>query len=221
MEKKIDYVKLYEIQDKILEIVFSFDNSFYLTGGTALHRFHYNYRYSDDLDFFVPGDDLYGEYLKEFCDKLSSENILYKRPVQTRDFSRFIIKDFLQVDFVNDRVYREGNSERINGFRIDNILNILTNKISAILSRDEEKDIFDLFSIAYNMDFNWHEVLSIVNKKSHCEPEILAQRIKNFPIEWLDRIKRTEINLTVLENDLEKMCKEITEKRHNSLAGIK
>lgn len=43
---------IYKIQDKILNIVFSFENNFYLTGGTALNRFYFNYRFSEDLDFF-------------------------------------------------------------------------------------------------------------------------------------------------------------------------
>ncbi len=30
---------------------------FYLTGGTALHRHFFGFRYSDDLDLFVTGND--------------------------------------------------------------------------------------------------------------------------------------------------------------------
>ena len=52
MEEKIAYKKLYDLQDRVLGIVFSREHDFYLTGGTALHRFYYNLRYSDDLDFF-------------------------------------------------------------------------------------------------------------------------------------------------------------------------
>lgn len=34
MEKKVDYQKLYALQDEVLAIVFGLENSFYLTGGT-------------------------------------------------------------------------------------------------------------------------------------------------------------------------------------------
>ena len=57
MEKDIirDYTQLYTLQDEVLKIIFSEETSFYLTGGTALHRFYCNGRYSDDLDLFMQG----------------------------------------------------------------------------------------------------------------------------------------------------------------------
>lgn len=45
------YTELYDLQDRVLETVFSIESGFYLTGGTCLHRFYYNKRYSDDLAF--------------------------------------------------------------------------------------------------------------------------------------------------------------------------
>ena len=47
----IDYKKLYSLQDRVLDVVFGVEDEFYLTGGTALSRFFYAKRYSDDLDF--------------------------------------------------------------------------------------------------------------------------------------------------------------------------
>ncbi|ABS44734.1 conserved hypothetical protein [Campylobacter jejuni subsp. doylei 269.97] len=45
---------MYKTQDKILDLVAKENLDFYLTGGTALQRFHYNqFRFSDDLDFFL------------------------------------------------------------------------------------------------------------------------------------------------------------------------
>ena len=49
----IDYEKLYQLQDEVLEVVFGVENEFYLTGGTCLSRFYKEKRYSDDLDFFT------------------------------------------------------------------------------------------------------------------------------------------------------------------------
>ena len=46
----IDYIKLYSLQDKVLDIIFKTENIFYLTGGTCLSRFYQEKRYSDDLD---------------------------------------------------------------------------------------------------------------------------------------------------------------------------
>jgi len=35
----IDYKKLYMLQDRVMDIVFSAESIFYLTGGTCLSRF--------------------------------------------------------------------------------------------------------------------------------------------------------------------------------------
>lgn len=208
MEKDIDYKKLYVLQDEILSVVFSLDNSFYLTGGTALHRFYYDCRYSDDLDFFANGDSIFGESVHEIIAVLIEKDYEVKHTVQAKDFHRVMIDDFLQLDFVNDRVHREGKSSVIDGIRIDNKMNILANKITAIVGRDEEKDFFDLFVLAKNESFNWLEILEIASKKSVFEKDILIYRLESFPLEWLKNIKgikSVEINKDMviqLTNDI-------------------
>jgi predicted nucleotidyltransferase component of viral defense system len=44
---------LYPFQDLVLKLIMEVDDTFYLTGGTALGRHYLKHRYSDDLDFFV------------------------------------------------------------------------------------------------------------------------------------------------------------------------
>ncbi len=70
MEKAVDFSTMYNLQDLFLQVVFSLQNNFYLTGGTALHRFYYKLRYSDDLDFFTHNDMLFGESINEIMDNL-------------------------------------------------------------------------------------------------------------------------------------------------------
>jgi len=41
----------------------------------------------------------------------------------------------------------------------------LTDKICAIVSRDEPKDVADFFTIALNEDFIWDEVIGIAKKR--------------------------------------------------------
>lgn len=95
MEKALDYKQLYLLQDKVLSAVFSLNNGFYLTGGTALHRFYYNARYSDGLDFFTANDDLFSESINEIRERLKEEFSL-DHTVETRDFHRFLADDLLQ-----------------------------------------------------------------------------------------------------------------------------
>lgn len=53
---------LYKLQDGILNIIRKLNVPFYLTGGTALSRGYYNYRFSDDLDFFLNADENFSKY---------------------------------------------------------------------------------------------------------------------------------------------------------------
>lgn len=64
MEIPLKYQKLYAQQDKILSLLSKMDTGFYLTGGTCLHRFYLNRRYSDDLDFFCNDSDLFRDYFR-------------------------------------------------------------------------------------------------------------------------------------------------------------
>lgn len=216
MEKILDYKKLYDIQDKVLSVIFSLENEFYLTGGTALHRFYYGARYSDDLDIFETFGENFNENVKEAMLELEKD-FKVKTEVTSKDFYRIIIEDILQIDFVNDRVYRYKKSNIFNNIRVDNKLNILTNKVNTIINRDEEKDVFDLFCLAFHEEFNWEEVLKIANEKAVIQKDILIYRLKTFPLDWLKNIKKTkDINIT--QNDIEIMCKDIIDTKYNSLS---
>lgn len=211
MEKKVDYSHLYELQDAVLDIVFSLNHGFYLTGGTALHRFYYGLRYSDDLDFFTNNDALFAESINEILEAFEANNHTYMKVVQSKDFQRVIFEGELQIDFVNDRTYRDGKSVLFGNYRVDNINNILTNKLGAIMDRDEEKDVFDLVSIAHNENICWDDALSIANKKSPIDRLALMQRLRTFPLGWLSNIKEIK-HIEITADTIERICADIMPK---------
>ena len=217
MEKKIDIEFLYELQDQVLSVIFSLKNSFYLTGGTALHRFYYNIRHSDDLDLFTLKDQLFHESVKEIIDELSNK-FDCQTIVHAKDFYRLFINDVLQVDLVNDYAYRYGTSALIKNYRIDNVMNILTNKICTILDRDEEKDVVDLFSIAKHTTFEWQTVLEIADKKSPVDKAVLIERLQTFPLEWLKNIKFIK-PFTITKSMIDQLCEDILNGSINSLTN--
>ena len=185
---RIDYVRLYALQDKVLNRVFSFDNDFYLTGGTCLSRFYQERRYSDDLDFFVNNSTVFGFTTKK-VKALLAESFKVDIEIETKDFCRLKIDRFLQVDFINDRVaYYKDPVILENGYKIDNIENILSNKITAIIGRDDPKDIFDIYLIARFYSFNWSEIIQSAKVKSAFNLEELLVRLKSFPRKLLDHI---------------------------------
>jgi predicted nucleotidyltransferase component of viral defense system len=216
MEREIDYNALYQLQDRVMDQVFALDNDFYLTGGTALHRFYYHLRYSDDLDFFTYSDPLFRESIIEIIQVFEQNGIAYRYIVESKDFHRLLIEESLQIDFVNDRVYRKGKSNIINGYKIDNKINILANKVTAILGRDEAKDIFDLFTLLYYEECEWREILTIANQKSSISKDELIYRIESFPLAWLDKIKIIE-NIEITPVQMAQVCDDILHESSNSL----
>lgn len=189
MGKKIDYKKIFKLQDEVINIVFSIRNSFYLTVGNALQHFYFKYRFSDDLDFFADKDPLFNENVNEVLNTFEDNKLAYQLTVSSRDFNCIVVKNVLKVDFVNDYIYRVGKSKLFKNFRVDNLENILANKITEIYSRDEGKDVFDMFVIASNKKFNWSKIVDICRKKTTFNKEYLLKRLRIFSLDWLNKIK--------------------------------
>ena len=144
----INYKSLYLLQDKILKIVFKEYTEFYLTGGTCLNRFYFEKRYSDDLDFFTHSSHTFAYSAREIIDRITQAAYTIEQQVDSKNFIRIKVisnEVFLQIDFINDWVKRFGNINDKKGYKLDNPLNILSNKITAIISRDNPKDVFDLY----------------------------------------------------------------------------
>ena len=181
---KLDYKNLYALQDKVLDVIFSTERIFYLTGGTCLSRFYQAKRYSDDLDFFTNQNANFNRVLREIK-FLLQKKFLVKEEVSSKDFIRLKINNLLQIDFINDRVYRYKNSVYLeNNYVIDSWENILANKLTAIIGRDSAKDIFDIYLISKFYNFNWKEMLLIAHEKAVFYDDDLIVRLKSFP-EWL------------------------------------
>jgi predicted nucleotidyltransferase component of viral defense system len=210
----VDYKKLYELQDKILDILFTTEDIFYLTGGTCLSRFYQEKRYSDDLDFFADNEPRFKVGIKNIKAKMQEEFTVYEDTV-TKDFVRWIVDDSLQVDFVNDRVYRYGESILLeNGYQIDNIHNILSNKLNAVIDRDEPKDIFDIYMISKFYSFSWQDILEASHKKAYFSHEDLIIRLKTFPLELIESINLIDLNfLDNFEKEFPLIIEEINEMR--------
>ncbi len=186
----MDYKKLYDLQDKVLKTVFDTEQLFYLTGGTCLSRFYQEKRYSDDLDFFSNASPRYSFALRNIKIALQKEFTLTIE-VESKDFTRFKINDLLQLDFVNDISSRYGEIIVMkNGFIIDNIENILSNKLTAIIGRDNPKDIFDIYLITKFHKVDWGDILKSAHQKAGFSNEELIIRLKSFPKKLL-----TEINI--------------------------
>lgn len=224
--------KLYPFQDGIIKILKELNLPFYLTGGTALSRFYFNHRYSDDLDFFVNQDDKFDDYCILIYDKFlksqrESNFILdKKRVIKSIDYMQiFLIKDQyeLKVDFVNDVAPHFGEyfiSDK--NYKIDSLRNILSNKLCA-LYRFEPKDIADIWIICKNYKCDFLEILSEAkSKEAGIDPVVIFEILSSFPVDKIDLIKWVEkIDIELFKKEIKIIADDIFYGRKNTLVELK
>jgi predicted nucleotidyltransferase component of viral defense system len=201
---------LYPLQDKVLRLVDTLESPFYLTGGTALSRFYYNHRYSDDLDLFVNRVDNFADLADKLLGKLRDE---FEVRVLSRsaDYSSIEVGSQLKVDLVNDVEFRFGEVESRDIFsRVDNVENILSNKLSALIGRDDPKDVVDIWVIAKHKTVDWKEMFVSANSKAvGIFPPEVAQKLVDFPLKLIDKIKWVEgkkPDLEEFKRDMDRVC---------------
>ncbi len=220
---KKDYKKLYQFQDKFLNWWKTLNLPFYLTGGTALGRYYLNHRYSEDLDFFVNADLNYTEYMKVIRKKISSAfRINFDNALFTEDYTRLILienNEILKVEFINDVEYRSGETKKIDFGYIDTPFNIISNKLTAIVGRDEPKDIFDILTLALNYNFNWVNIFKEAKLKSIINEIDVEERLINFPMEWLENADWIfdPVNTDSFKKSLKQLANDFLLGRENSL----
>jgi hypothetical protein len=205
---------LYPLQDKVLDIVDSLGTSFYLTGGTALSRFHFNHRYSDDLDFFLNDDPKFQDGVKRIINAISGNGL--KQIIEKRDesFCRLTVEGILKLDFVNDIFFYYGAVEiRPSGpfSRIDNPMNILANKITAFNDREEPKDIADIWIISKMLPVDWKEMFTAADSKAAgLSAPLIAEKIEEFNLKTFDKVKWVKRpSDEIFKADMEKVISDI------------
>lgn len=156
---KPDFVALAEMQDRFIEMVYSFDKDLVVHGGTAIWRCYQGNRFSFDIDGYMVS-------MKEF--KLLSDQITWEmakrriglRTIRTMDTGGVFVyvpvtsSIELKVEIVKSK--RKLNPVRANYERVDgSMLSILTltpedfilEKIAAYQSRRYIRDIYDIYQL--------------------------------------------------------------------------
>lgn len=105
---------------------------------------------------------------------------------------------------------------------LDTPRNILSNKLTAILSRDEPKDIFDIVHIALNYSFNWQAIFDDAKQKSAINEIDIEERLCSFPPEMF---KSIDWNIVPVDNEffsktLRRIADDFLLGRDNSLCQI-
>ncbi|MCP4149905.1 MAG: nucleotidyl transferase AbiEii/AbiGii toxin family protein [bacterium] len=191
------YQKLYRFQDEVLGFIERFKPVFFLGGGTALSRFFYKHRYSDDPYFFVLEENDFIEVVQDIHQKLEDSGYRVSTYGFTQTFCRISLEEPgkypgfpLKCDFIAAR-----KNTHIGDFitrpifsAIDNPRNILAEKLSFIYKKSP-KDIADIWTICRNLSFNWEEALEQANRKRTTVPLLVAEAMEVFPAADLKSVR--------------------------------
>lgn len=160
---------LYPFQDRVIRIINQADTAFYLTGGTAASRGYLQHRFSDDLDYFVNDDDRFGLWVERVIQALNKE---WKCEVLMKEerFARLNLlqKDVaLKIEMINDVPARVGDVQEHSVLgRLDSAENILANKVTALLDREEPKDLADIWGFCCKKNLSLQAAITNAESKA-------------------------------------------------------
>ncbi len=182
-DKAYYFDQLYPLQDQVLSLIDAQETGFYLTGGTAVSRFYLQHRLSDDLDMFVNLNPAFGDWCGRIIDTL-----LHFEPQQTQVilrqqyFARVLLTHndtTLKIEMVNDVPSHIGDIQRhpILGC-IDSPENILANKLTALIGREEPRDLADIWGLCTKLGLSIQEAIEgATSKATGIYPLDLARRL--------------------------------------------
>lgn len=147
--------KLYPLQDAVFEVAALYGAKLYLTRGTALARFYFQHRLSEDLDFFTTTDDL-----KLIANDLRLRLLERGFTVQADKlevyFARLYVQvenTYLKLEFAKEFNLVDPLQMAPQGIYINSLNDLGANKITAFEDRAAIKDIIDLYYITQRLPF--------------------------------------------------------------------
>jgi hypothetical protein len=138
-----------------------------LTGGAALAGFYFGHRRTDDLDLFTLENEIENGFAIA-RDAARHLGATVEAIITSPDFRRLLVKrgdEAMIVDLVREYVFQlETEKPIINGIRVDSPEEILANKLCALLSRSEIRDLIDVRELE-NAGFSLKNALQVAAQK--------------------------------------------------------
>lgn len=163
--------QLYPLQDEVLRFVNALDTGFYLSGGTAASRGYLQHRFSDDLDLFVNDDDRFGLWSARIIEALLAQPtwqvIVMLREARSVRLTVARSDVTLKIELINDVPAHTGvirQDPQVG--RLDSAENILANKISAVVDREEPKDLADIWGFCCQMGLSLLDAIDNAGSKA-------------------------------------------------------
>ncbi|MBO1351885.1 MAG: nucleotidyl transferase AbiEii/AbiGii toxin family protein [Hormoscilla sp. GUM202] len=192
--------ELYPLQDRVFEIASVYEDNIYLTGSTALSRFHYQHHLSEDLDFFTTTDDL-NLIARDLVARLRQSDFTIQIDSINYCFARFFIIQStyrLKIELVKEFNWLGNLRQTDSGIYLNNLEDMGANKISAFEKKAEIKDIIDLYFSAFEARAEIKDIIDLyfITQTISLERLFELADSKGMPVayERLMTIRLTTIN---------------------------
>lgn len=135
------------LQREFLEEFFRREDRFFLSGGAALVGFYLGHRETHDLDLFTV-DDVMDAGIAAAVETVRQLGASCEAVQTAPDFRRLLVRRGIEsvvIDLVYERTTQVAPEKPVlNGIRVDPPEEILANKLCALLSRSEIRDLVDV-----------------------------------------------------------------------------
>lgn len=163
--------RLYPLQDRVLAAFAGADTGFYLSGGTAASRGYLQHRFSDDLDLFVNDSAEFALWAQRLIRSLERlEDLRVAIELREERFVRFAVTGAgvtLKIELINDVPAHVGALRVVPPLgRLDSAENIFANKITALVDRDEPKDLADVWGFACRLGLSIEAAIGDAHSKA-------------------------------------------------------
>ncbi len=191
--------RLTPLQCDALEALSRRAPEFFLTGGAVLAGWTLKHRTTDDLDLFTTSDDAMAGADAAVRGAASELHATVTSITTTPDFHRYLLSrraESVRVDLVRDRTPVLHPKRTVDGVQMDQVEEIVANKVAALVGRSEVRDLVDLHALE-QLGYRVEDYLADARKKdSGVTPATLA---------WLlSSIHTPDTALETFIRDLEK-----------------
>ncbi|MBM3771572.1 MAG: nucleotidyl transferase AbiEii/AbiGii toxin family protein [Acidimicrobiia bacterium] len=198
--------RLTPLQERALDVLAGMEPSWTLFGAAALIGFHLGHRVTRDLDLaFRPLSEL-GEIPREVEARLRRAGLRVDRVQTSLSFVRLQVtgsSETIELDLVADPIPpAEMPYEVRPGVRIDTARELLAQKLSALLSRTELRDLEDVGALLAAGGDLEQGLRDAAARDAGFSPPTLAWLLQDFPLERAPEEGRDPKHLRVVQQRL-------------------
>lgn len=120
----------------------------------------------------------------------------------------------LKIDLVNDIVFHEDDFVMLeNGLKIDSIQNIFANKIETSISRNEIRDLFDIYTILKHTNVSVSKGFELLDKKTNIPKNVVINNIKQIELTKMATFKNVTFKSNAIRDDFVANFRDLIETR--------